>query len=184
MGHTIPNTQTPLSKPIANSSPSLSHKIRLPSPEPHRPIPSPISLSISLSKLRTPAFLPVTRFHSRIQRSARPTLTISFMLGCIAKSFTPEGRVDGVLVSPVGRFRCLGVGALIIDSVLQFFVEVIAMRLFPHDERSLVRFGKCNAVMAASCVWRVPRLRLLGFWRVFEFNEGRTGPEGGRVERW
>jgi hypothetical protein len=68
----------------------------------------------------------------------------------MAKSLTPDGSVDGVLVSPVGRFKCFGIGALIIDSVLQFFVEVIAIRLFPHADRSFVRFGKCRAVMAAS----------------------------------
>jgi hypothetical protein len=146
----IPNVQTPRSNPTANSSPSLSHKTLLPSPEPHRPAPSPISFSISFSKLSTPAFLPVTKFQSRIHRSARPTLIISFMLGCMAKSLTPEGSVDGVLVSPVGRFRCFGVGALIIDSVLQLLVEVIAMRLFPHADRSFVRFGKGKAGIAAS----------------------------------
>ena len=95
-----PKTTAPRSNDTANSVPAGLHLIRRPSPLLY--LPSLTLCRISRLKLRTPAFLPVTRFHNRMHRSPRPTLTISFRLGWTAKSFTPAGVAPGGAVSPLG----------------------------------------------------------------------------------
>ena len=63
----------------------------------------PTACKMVLSNLSTPAFLPVTRFHNRIQRSPLLTLNITFLLGWTAKALMPEGTAPGGAVSPLGR---------------------------------------------------------------------------------
>src|SRR5262249_19649204 len=92
----------------------------------------------------TPAFFPVTRFHSLMHRSLLLTLIISSMLGCMAKSLTPEGTPQEAAVSPLGRPRALGIGALILESRDQSRVLVTATVESSDEDRSFDRVGKAS----------------------------------------
>src|SRR5699024_9459052 len=97
---TMPKTIAHHSNETANSSLLIFHSIFRPSPELH--LPSLTDCNISLLKFNSPAFFPVTKFQSLMHFSPLPTLSMSFMLGCTAKSFTPDGEPPGGAVSPLG----------------------------------------------------------------------------------
>src|ERR1700761_7088253 len=105
-----PNTITPRSKATANSHPSGPHRTFLPSPLLY--LPSLTLCKVSRLKFSTPAFLPVTRFHNLMHRSPRPTLSMTFRLGCTEKSLIPAGVAPGGAVSPLGWPWIFGRGAL------------------------------------------------------------------------
>lgn len=72
---------------------------------------------------------------------------MSFMLGCTAKSLTPAGEPPGGAVSPLGRPRALGIGALIVERTVQSRVRTTAMVLSSDDERSFDLEGKYSALI-------------------------------------
>lgn len=144
-GYTVPKITAPRSNATANSSPSEFHIMRRPSPELH--LPSLTLCNISLPKLKTPAFLPVTKFHSLIVFSPFPTLSMSFMLGCTAKSLTPAGAAPGGAVSPLGLPRVFGFGAFIDDTTVQSLVRVTDMVLSSAAASNFERVGKYKADM-------------------------------------
>ena len=74
------------------------------------------------------------------------TLIINFMLGCIAKSLTPDGVPPMGAVSPLGLPRTFGIGALILESRDQSRVRVTAIVESSEDERSFDRVGKTSFV--------------------------------------
>jgi len=158
---TMPNTTAPRSKPTTKSSPLSVHNTLRPSPLPY--LPSPTCASRSLSKLSTPAFFPVTRFQSLMLFSPLPTVTINFILGCMAKSFTPAGTSPGAAVSPLGLPAGLGIGTLMVDRTVQSRVREIATVLSSAAEKSLPFVGKCSLVTAREWWSRVPSSRFLGF---------------------
>ena len=180
------NTAQPLSNPTTNSSPRLFHSNILPSPLAH--LPSPTLCKSSLPKFRTPAFFPVTRFHKRKHFSPFPTLTMSFILGWIAKSFTPVGVPPKGAVSPLGRPWAFGIGAFIVESTVQSRVRATAIVLSSAPDKSFERVGKCKAFMAALWCRRDPSSRFLGFsLMLLPANVGierRLDFCGGVVDRW
>jgi len=163
---TIPNKMAPLSKPITYSPSSASesgrHKILLPSPLLH--LFSPACINVSFSKLNTPAFLPVSRFHRRIDFSPLLTLIMTLELGCIAKSFTPVDTSPGAAVSPLGLPTGTGIGALSVEMTLQsLFFDATAMVLSSAAERSFERDVNCSVVTVAAWCMREPSSRFLVF---------------------
>ncbi len=72
---------------------------------------------------------------------------MSFMLGCTAKSLTPAGEAPGGAVSPLGRPKALGIGALILESTVQSRVRTTAMVLSSEADRSFDLDGKYSALI-------------------------------------
>ena len=159
----MPNTTAPLSKPTTKSSPSSVQRTLRPSPLLY--LLSPTCCNSSLSKFRTPAFLPVTRFHNRIDLSPLPTVTMSFILGCTAKSFTPAGTSPGAAVSPLGLPVGFGIGAFIVESTVQSRVRDIATVLSSAALNNLPLVGNCSLVTLRAWCSRLPNSRFLGFSR-------------------
>src|SRR5437763_13733409 len=96
----------------------------------------------SRAKFKTPAFFPVTRFQSLIHRSPLLTLTISFMLGCTAKSLTPAGTIPCGAVSPLGWPKAFGRGDLTVEIVVRSLVREMAIELSSEEDSSFDRVGK------------------------------------------
>src|SRR6266487_4910306 len=161
---TIPNTTAPRSKATANSCPGESQMTFRPSPLLH--LPSFTASNISFPKFSTPAFFPVTRFHNLMHLSPLPTLSMSFMLGCTAKSLIPAGAAPGGAVSPLGRPWTFGRGTLIVDTTDQSLVLVTDMVLSSAPARSLEHVGKYRADILEEWWSKEPSLRFFGFSRI------------------